>query len=145
MIEHILERLEESKKLGGADVLIVPKDWGREIHIVNADYCGKILEINKAWCASLHHHGVKDETFLLYKGLLFMEHSKNNWVMYPGHIQRIRPGDVHRFTALKHSAILEFSTHHEDSDTTRIEIGRPVDLRTLDLSAYGINPRKGRY
>jgi mannose-6-phosphate isomerase-like protein (cupin superfamily) len=132
MIEDIMKRLEESKSFGGADVIVVPKDWGQEVHIVNADYCGKILEIKKGWSASLHYHSVKDETFLLYNGLLLMEHTKNNWLMYPGHIQRIMPGDVHRFTALKHSRILEFSTHHEDCDTTRLEVGRAVDLKKLE-------------
>ncbi|MEM4245329.1 MAG: cupin domain-containing protein [Candidatus Nanoarchaeia archaeon] len=134
MIEDILKRLKENKRYGNAEIKIVPKDWGQELWIINNEhYCGKILEINKGWCASLHYHGKKDETFLLYDGLLLMEHPKNEWVMYPGNVQRIRPGETHRFTALEHSVVIEFSTHHDDSDTTRFEVGKKVDLNKLDV------------
>ncbi|MFH1211227.1 MAG: cupin domain-containing protein [archaeon] len=136
MIESIMKRIAENKRHGDADIRIVPKDWGQEIWIVNSErqnYCGKLLQINKGWSASLHYHGRKDETFFLYQGLLFMEHPRNEWVMYPGNVQRIRPGQTHRFTALEDSVIVEFSTHHHDSDTTRLEVGRRVDIGKLDI------------
>jgi mannose-6-phosphate isomerase-like protein (cupin superfamily) len=137
MIENIMKRLEENQELGDADINVVPKDWGQEIWIVNSpgkNYCGKLLQINKGWSASLHYHGKKDETFFLHQGLLFMEHPKNEWVMYPGNVQRIRPGQTHRFTALEDSVIVEFSTHHHDSDTTRVEVSRKVDLSKLNVN-----------
>ncbi|MFH1331697.1 MAG: cupin domain-containing protein [archaeon] len=132
MIEKILKRIEENKQFGNANIKVVPKDWGRELWVVNHDYyCGKFLEIKKGWCSSLHNHDTKDETFLLYRGLLSMEHPKNYWFMEPGNVQRIKPGETHRFTALKHSVIIEFSTHHDDADTIRHEWGKPVDVSDL--------------
>lgn len=143
MIDDILERLLENKKFGGTDIKIVPKDWGREIWITNSEeYCGKLLQIYKGWSSSVHYHGKKDETFLLHEGLLLMEHPQNEWLMYPGNVQRLKPGQTHRFTALKDSIIIEFSTHHHDSDTIRLEVGKKVDLSKLDVQ---YRPVKKKY
>ncbi len=122
MIEEILQRAEENKIKGDAEIKVVPKVWGREIWVVNTpDYCGKLLEINKGYKVSLQRHGAKDETLLLYEGRLIMEHDEHSWEMYPGNIQRVKPGEIHRFRALKYSIIIEFSTHHDDKDTIRFE------------------------
>ena len=38
---------------------------------------------------------------------------------------------MHRFTGLEHAEIIEFSTHPEDSDSYRVEVGGAVDLAAL--------------
>ncbi len=142
MIEDILERRSENKRFGSVNIKVVPKDWGREIWVINnKHYCEKLLEINKGWRSSLHYHNKKDETFTLDEGLILMEHPRNEWVMYPGNAQRIKPGQTHRFTALERSLIRECSTHHHDSDTVRFEYGKKVDLSKLDVKYRSIKKR----
>jgi len=134
MIEDILINIEKNLKHGKLDTKIVEKVWGREIWLVNLDYCGKILEIKKGWCSSLHHHDVKDEVLFLYKGVLGMEHPNNNWIMYPGNCQRVSPSEKHRLTAFEDSRILEFSTHHMDEDSIRTEYSKnltPGELKRV--------------
>jgi len=100
----------------------VPKSWGKEEWIVNTkDYCGKKLHLYKGKRCSLHHHKNKDETFYISEGEVLMEVGDKKWVMKKGDVQRIMPLTNHRFSGLKDSIILEFSTHHEDSDSHRVE------------------------
>ena len=53
--------------------------------------------------------------------------------MLPGHSILITPNTKHRFTGLENSEIMEFSTHHEDSDSYREEVSGKVDLDKLEL------------
>ena len=111
---------------------IVPKLWGEEIWIANnSDYCGKVLVLNKGYRCSLHHHKIKHETFYINKGEVLMEFNGQEYIMLPGDVQEIKPGDKHRFTGLKDSEIIEFSTHHEDSDSYREELSGKVDLEKI--------------
>ncbi|OYT41843.1 hypothetical protein B6U80_00310 [Candidatus Pacearchaeota archaeon ex4484_26] len=111
----------------------VPKVWGKEIWLVNRDYCGKILVLKKGHRCSLHFHKQKDETFYLLRGKVLMELDKEKAILKPGQSLLIKPGQKHRFTGLEDSEILEFSTHHEDSDSHRDVFGGKVDLATLNL------------
>lgn len=111
----------------------VPKVWGREIWIVNRSYCGKILMLNKGFRCSMHHHKLKDETFYASKGKVLLEIGMKKHVMLPGDSMLIKPYQKHRFTGLEDSEIIEFSTHHDDSDSYRDEVSGKVDLNTLDL------------
>ena len=98
----------------------VKKVWGKEIWIVNTDkYCGKILELKKNWRCSRHYHKKKDETFYILSGKVLFELNDNKMILEPGDSIRIKPNNWHRFTGLEDSKIIEFSTHHEDSDTYR--------------------------
>lgn len=106
----------------------VKKVWGEERWIVNKEYCGKILILKKGFRCSLHSHKEKDETFYLLSGKVFLELDGKGWVMEPGDKVHIRPGSLHRFTGLKRSQLLEFSTHHEDEDSYRIEPSGKVAL-----------------
>lgn len=119
----------------------VPKGWGWESWLANTDdYCGKILYVHRNKKCSFHYHKVKDETFYLLDGkicLLYAEPESaglpNTTVDNPGHALPVilEPGDCfhvpvlmrHRFIGLKDSHIIEISTHHEDSDSYRIEKG----------------------
>ncbi|MDD5192596.1 MAG: cupin domain-containing protein [Candidatus Nanoarchaeia archaeon] len=111
---------------------IVKKIWGRELWIANTDkYCGKILEINKGFRSSMHYHKDKDETFYILKGKVLMEVEGKAIVMESGDIQRLLPGQKHRFTGLEKSKMIEFSTHHEESDSYRETKSEKVDLDKL--------------
>ena len=119
---------------------IVQKEWGRELWIVNNSfYCGKILELSKGFRCSMHYHKDKTETFHLLDGLVFMELDNQKYFMGDEigegidfeNTLHIEPGVKHRFTGLKDSRILEFSTHHEDADSYRDEVSGKVDLNKL--------------
>jgi len=97
----------------------VEKVWGSELWIVNRVYCGKILNLNERRRCSVHYHKDKDETFYVQSGLVFLEFNGRERIMKPGDAQVIEPNQRHRFSGLKRSEIIEFSTHHEDYDSYR--------------------------
>ena len=111
----------------------VNKEWGKEIWIVNRDYCGKKLILNKGFRCSMHYHKNKDETFYILNGQVLLEIGMQKNIMLPGDSILIKPGQKHRFTGLEFSEIMEFSTHHEDSDSYREELSGKVDLDKLEL------------
>jgi quercetin dioxygenase-like cupin family protein len=107
-------------------VNFVEKVWGHEEWIVNNDkYCGKKLFLKTGFRCSMHHHKVKDETFYIASGVVYLETEfegkKDNRVMHPGEIAHIKIGMWHRFTGLQDAEIIEFSTFHMDSDSYRRE------------------------
>ena len=112
---------------------VVPKSWGEEHWIVNRDYCGKKLVLKKGHRCSLHFHKVKDEVFYVIKGRVYLELGDEKVVLVPGDHRHVATGTVHRFTGLADSEIIEFSTHHEDSDSHRVEIGGRCDLKAAGL------------
>jgi len=105
---------------------IVPKDWGEEHWIVNRAYCGKKLLLRKGRRCSLHRHPVKDETFHLESGSVYLELGGKGHYLRPGDTLHIPTGTPHRFSGLEASVILEFSTHHEDDDVIRDEPSGPI-------------------
>jgi mannose-6-phosphate isomerase len=112
---------------------VVPKSWGEEHWIVNRDYCGKKLVLKKGHRCSLHFHKVKDEVFYVIKGRVYLELGDEKVELVPGDHRHVATGAVHRFTGLEDSEIIEFSTHHEDEDSHRLEIGGKCDLKTLPV------------
>ena len=111
-----------------------PKGWGYEDWIANGEqYCGKLLHFFKGKKFSIHYHKIKDETFYLNSGRLEVmladtpeayEHGEIQMaVMEPGSSLYIYPRRVHQVRALEESDMFEFSTHHEESDSYRIEKG----------------------
>jgi len=111
----------------------VEKVWGKELWIVNRSYCGKKLILNKGFRCSMHYHENKDETFYILKGKVLIEIGNKKQIMLPGDSAWIPPGAKHRFTGLENSEIMEFSTHHEDSDSYRDDASGKVDLDKLVL------------
>lgn len=100
----------------------VPKVWGEEIWMANTDlYCGKKLVLNEGKRCSLHYHKNKDETFYIDKGKVLMEVEGEIKIMGVGEAILIKPNMKHRFSGLENSLIIEISTHHEDSDSYRVE------------------------
>lgn len=99
----------------------VDKVWGREEWIVNREYCGKLLYLNKGHQCSLHYHNNKDETFYVLEGKVLMEYNKDKKTMVKGETIHIPQKMKHRFFGLEDSIIIEFSTHHKDNDSHRLE------------------------
>lgn len=102
----------------------VKKLWGNEFWIVNNDkYCGKILTIKKGYQSSLHYHKIKQETFYVMSGEILMIIENKFQLMETGEFVHILQGVKHSFIGLNQisSTIIEFSTHHDDKDTYRIE------------------------
>ena len=109
------------------EIKIVNKVWGHEEWIVNTNkYCGKKLVLKKDYQSSLHYHEIKDETFYVDEGKVLLELNSQQIIMNPGDAQRILPNQVHRFSGLKDSVILEFSTEHNEDDVVRLEDSRKV-------------------
>ena len=101
----------------------VKKPWGNEEWIVNEDYCGKFLNISRGHKTSLHYHKNKHETFYLVKGRITIDDGKSSITLTEGDVFDIVPNQPHRATAIEDSTVIEFSTHHEDEDSHRIEFG----------------------
>ncbi len=105
-------------------VKVVQKGWGHEEWIANsAAYCSKLLHVDKGKKCSLHFHEHKMETFHILKGRIQLEVEGDMDYLSEGMIIDIWPYQHHRFTAMVDSIILEVSTQHFESDTTRIEPG----------------------
>ena len=107
-----------------------PKSWGYEEWIVNNDlYCGKRLHFEvEGGSTSLHLHRDKHETMYVERGrfkitVIDQESVRpEEYTLNEGDSLVIRPMTIHRITALKKlSVLVEFSTHHEDSDSYRVE------------------------
>lgn len=105
---------------------VVRKEWGEEHWIVNRAYCGKKLLLKRGFRCSVHRHPVKDETFHLEEGLVWLEIDGKGRALRPGDTVHIPPGTGHRFSGLEDSVILEFSTRHEDEDCVRDEPSGPI-------------------
>lgn len=96
------------------------KIWGEEEWIVNTDsYCGKRLCLRRKFRCSLHYHAIKDETFYVQVGKLWMEVDGQGFLMKPGDAIHIKPYQIHRFTGLTDCEVMEFSTRHAEVDSYR--------------------------
>lgn len=127
----------------GADEVLVEKVWGYERWLTNQDrYCAKLLLVQPGFYVSLHRHMVKDETFVVWAGLLCVEFwasagekvsQSQSFRMNPGDVVRVPTETWHRFWTPAGAAVLEVSTHHEDCDSERwpgMESG-PMEGRIL--------------
>lgn len=109
---------------------VVPKGWGSELVITNnPEFCGKILRFNAGSEFSTHAHLLKYEVFYLLSGRIRViginteNASPYTIEMEPGDILDVPRLAFHRILALEASEIIEFSTHHEDSDSIRVSPG----------------------
>ena len=110
------------------------KSWGWEEWIVNNDlYCGKRLHFEKiGGSTSLHFHMKKHETMYVEKGVFVITTvdpvtaKRTQHTLVKGDSIVIEPGCTHRIEAAAldnytEAVLVEFSTHHEDSDSYRVE------------------------
>lgn len=112
-----------------------PKAWGGESWICNnEEFCGKLLTIKAGAKFSMHFHRDKREVFWVLSGMLTLATIdtataiKSEVVLTTGDIVEIPRLLPHQLTGLEDSKVVEFSTHHEDSDSYRVT---PGDSQTL--------------
>ena len=105
----------------------VEKPWGWELIWAESEhYVGKLLFVRAGNALSLQYHRVKDETVHVHSGSVQWEISEAGAealdvaVVGPGTSFRIRPGTVHRMTAVEDTLMLEVSTPHL-GDVVRLE------------------------
>jgi mannose-6-phosphate isomerase len=107
----------ESPNLGGLEPFAVEptrldKPWGYELIWALTDvYCGKLLFVKAGESLSLQFHREKDESWLVHSGRARLD---------PGAAFHIRPGTVHRVTAVEDTTIVEVSTPQIE-DVVRLE------------------------
>jgi mannose-6-phosphate isomerase len=105
----------------------VDKPWGHElIWALSEAYCGKVLFVKAGEALSLQFHREKDESWYVQSGRAELqvgavgEAVLTTEVVAAGAALRLRPGTVHRVTALEDTTILEVSTPQID-DVVRLE------------------------
>jgi mannose-6-phosphate isomerase len=121
-----------SPNIGGIDRFAfdpetVEKPWGSELIWARTEhYAGKVLFVKAGESLSLQFHNVKDESWYVLEGRARIElgqagaSSLAEEVIAAGEAFRLRPGTVHRVTALEDTRILEVSTPQLD-DVVRLE------------------------
>lgn len=103
----------------------VRKKWGREVWIVNEEYCGKLLMLDKCANSSTHYHKTKKETFLCLLGCVTLTVDEVMFSLQAnGEPITILPNTSHSFYGKEKSVILEISTHHEEDDVVRLSESR---------------------
>ena len=105
----------------------VSKPWGHElIWAETYNYVGKILHINAKQKLSRQYHNLKEETFMIQGGDMFLEIGTpgtdefNVIHMYPGDTYHCPPKTIHRMVANTDVDVIEVSTNHLD-DVVRLE------------------------
>ena len=121
-----------SPNLGGVDRFAaepqkVDKPWGHEVIFAATErYAGKLLVVRAGESLSLQFHKVKDESWYVLEGRVQLEFGAPgermlvSEVVGPGASFRLRPGTVHRVSAIEDTTILEVSTPELD-DVVRLE------------------------
>ena len=106
---------------------IVNKPWGHEkIWAETSNYVGKILVIESGHRLSKQFHNIKEETFLVIKGVLILEIGDGDnivtFLMREGESYHCPPGTIHRMSCGSEQAteVAEVSTNHLD-DIVRLE------------------------
>lgn len=75
----------------------------------------------------MHFHLIKEETWFVLNGKFLMEYydlenaQRISTQIEENSVVHIRPGVLHKLTALEDSRIMEVSTEHFESDSYRIE------------------------
>jgi mannose-6-phosphate isomerase-like protein (cupin superfamily) len=111
---------------------VVEKRWGSETWFANThihNYCGKILNIKKDNCSSMHYHLDKHETFYVIDGSLKVilidtkEGVEYHKLVHKGETLEIDKGQPHQLFAYNGDVtMIEASTFHRDNDSYRVHI-----------------------
>ena len=105
----------------------VDKPWGWELIWAHSEqYVGKLLFVRAGQALSKQFHNVKDESWYFHEGRAELELNapgeavEKSEVVGPGAAFRLKPGTVHKLTALEDTLVIEVSTPHLD-DIVRLE------------------------
>lgn len=105
---------------------VVKKPWGHEIWLeLNDIYCYKRIYIKAGCKTSLQYHEKKLETNYIISGQAMFSFKNDqgeldNVIMIAGDSVTIRPGMIHRFSAISDLILQEVSTPEVD-DVIRVE------------------------
>ena len=99
------------------------RSWGTETRIGNfpkLGYCGKLLNLKVGYRCSIHRHK-KSESLYLESGLVYFEMGEDplnmdGKLIVSGSIIDVHNNIWHRFSGLKNSVFIEFSTPDETSE-----------------------------
>ena len=98
----------------------INKTWGKEIVLVNEEYCGKLLVLDDGAESSCHYHPKKKETFYCIEGYAILTIERKDYKMAPFlRAKTIFPGEKHKFHSGQ-AVILEISSHHDETDVVRL-------------------------
>jgi len=118
----MIEAIEELKNSGTVTV-DEDHDWGYQLIPINngpANYCGKFLVLTNFTPGSFHRHPVKDETFVVLCGEVFIRGEKDRCLHkanHPGNVAYIPSGIAHEMQAKSLPCIiLEVSTFDDSAD-----------------------------
>jgi len=105
----------------------VTKPWGHELIFANVPggFTGKELHVRGGQSLSMQYHEYKEEVLAVRSGRIQLEigpsaEKLDRIELLPGDTVHIRPGTVHRTTALEDSVLLEASTYNPD-DVVRLD------------------------
>ena len=105
----------------------VTKPWGHELIFANvpSGFTGKELHVRGGQSLSMQYHEYKEEVLAVRSGRIQLEigpsaEKLDRIELLPGDTVHIRPGTVHRTTALEDSVLLEASTYNPD-DVVRLD------------------------
>jgi mannose-6-phosphate isomerase len=105
----------------------VPKPWGHELIFadVPGGFTGKELHVRAGQSLSLQYHEHKEEVLAVRSGRIQLEigptlDALDRVELVPGDSVHIRPGMIHRTTAIDDSVVLEASTYQPE-DVVRID------------------------
>jgi len=83
-----------------------------EYSIVNLEeenYCGKFIFMFEGQTCPAHRHRKKNETFFLLRGKVKMLYENKKRILEPGDVLIMRVGNLHSFSAMTDSLLLEVS------------------------------------
>ncbi len=87
------------------------------INIINREYCKKYIIVLPGQSHPMHAHKVKEETFQVLYGDLYIEIEGEKKLLHPGDIQTVMRGDMHAFSSRTGAIFEEVSTRHTKSDS----------------------------
>ena len=108
----------------------IPKIWGSEVILHNAEYCCKLLRYDGVRTSSKHYHEKKTETFVVVAGTFDIDWyslddptTKGAQKFGPGAALHLAPRTVHRVTCVspQGGTIVEASSHDDPDDCVRLE------------------------
>ena len=142
-------------------VKIIPKGWGSELVFAsNSDYCGKVLQFDRAGAkCSMHHHATKHESWYCLSGSFIINYmnpataERLQESFKPGSVWHNAPGEDHQIECFEPGQILEVSTADSPDDNYRVEPGDSQDhekvkivekiMASAEGGSYLVPPERG--